>query len=177
MEKRLNDKLHCYIVDFKNNIHNKINELKKQNLNLNNCLYNNEIDLLLSYIYDYESFNVDKSDFIKRKRTKNIVPLYDRCIACRSTQEQCSRRKQTDSDYCGTHIKGTPHGVYDYSRPSDTISCSTVSIWAQDINGIIHYIDNDSNVYKPEDVLSNSPNVNIISHYHKTSLGEYIIDK
>ena len=39
------------------------------------------------------------------------VPSSEKCQAKRSNGIQCTRRKKQDSCYCGTHIKGTPHGT------------------------------------------------------------------
>ena len=60
----------------------------------------------------------NKEDFIKRKRIKNIVPNYERCIAKRANGEQCTRRNKNGEQFCGTHIKGTPHGIIDINNTS-----------------------------------------------------------
>ena len=44
---------------------------------------------------------------IKNKK----VPSSEKCNAKRANGTQCTRRKKQDSCYCGTHIKGTPHGT------------------------------------------------------------------
>ena len=93
---------------------------------------------LLQELYDHPVLKLDKTDFQKRKRVKNVVPLHDRCIACRANGEQCTRRRKGDSQFCGTHIKGTPHGVISKekqnSEPKEMIK--KVSVWAQDIKNI-----------------------------------------
>ena len=54
---------------------------------------------------------------MKRKRVKNVVHLSDRCCAKRANGEQCTRRrKDTTTEYCGTHLKGTPHGICDVAQ-------------------------------------------------------------
>ena len=104
MEKRLSKKLETYITNFKDNIREKTIQLEIQN---------EEINKLLQYIYDYERLTFNKEDFQKRKRVKNFVPIFDRCCAKRASGEQCTRRKKETDEYCGTHLKGTPHGIID----------------------------------------------------------------
>ena len=72
---------------------------------------------LIQYICDYNRLSLCKEDFMKRKRVKNAVHLSDRCCAKRSDGEQCTRRKKADHvTFCGTHLKGTPHGVYNITE-------------------------------------------------------------
>ena len=42
-----------------------------------------------------------------------------------------------------------------------------VTVWAQDINGIIYYIDNNRNVYDPQDILDNKVNPTVIAKWEK----------
>ena len=130
----------------------------------------NELMNLLQELYDQPVLKLDKTDFQKRKRVKNVVPLHDRCIACRANGEQCTRRRKGDSQFCGTHIKGTPHGVISKekqdSEPTEMIK--KVSVWAQDIKGIIYYIDDDSNVYETSAILQGTDNPKIIAKYQKS---------
>ena len=125
---------------------------------------------LLQELYDHPVLKLDKTDFQKRKRVKNVVPLHDRCIACRANGEQCTRRRKGDSQFCGTHIKGTPHGVISKekqdSEPKEMIK--KVSVWAQDIKGIIYYIDDNSNVYETSAILQGTDNPKIIAKYQKS---------
>ena len=43
-----------------------------------------------------------------------------------------------------------------------------VSVWAQDIKGIIYYIDDNSNVYETCAILQGTDNPKIIAKYHKS---------
>ena len=88
--------------------------------------------------------------------------ISERCIAKRANGEQCSRRKRGDSSYCGTHIKGVPHGVVSME---ETEVVSQKEVWCEDIAGIIQYIDKDGNIYKHEDVMNNVVNPSIIGKY------------
>jgi hypothetical protein len=43
-----------------------------------------------------------------------------------------------------------------------------VEVCAQDIQGIVYYIDKNNNVYQAEDIISNKINPKIIAKYVKT---------
>ncbi len=160
MEKRLNKKIDAYICTFKDNIRSKIDDIG----------VNEEMNKLLQYIYDYEKLIISKDDFAKRKRVKNVVPLFELCCAKRANCSQCTRRRRDSSNYCGTHMKGTPHGIIDKQEESKD-EVQKIEVWAQDIMGIIYYIDKDGNVYQVEDIVSNKQNPKIIAKYIKTATG------
>ena len=106
---------------------------------------------------------------MKRKRVKNVVHLSDRCCAKRASGEQCTRRrKDTTSEYCGTHLKGTPHGICDLEEDAKPQG-HKIEVWAQDIQGIIYYIDKNNNVYQTEDIMYGKNNPNIIAKYVKVA--------
>ena len=219
MEKRLNKKLENFIIEFKENISKKAAELQKtektgKEVKVEKKETTNDSILcsLVQYIYDYPRITFTKEDVEKRKRVKNIVPLCDRCIAKRAANLQCTRKKKTGQDYCGTHLKGTPHGLITDEefeeddengkngdsnslndenintnfneetketnvKNSDTEKMNKkkekknetikVEVWAQDIQGIMYYIDKVGNVYNAEDVIRNKANPNIIAKYSK----------
>jgi hypothetical protein len=84
----------------------------------------------------------------------------------RANNEQCTRRKKNSEKFCGTHIKGIPHGEIS----NDNKNVQTIikkEIWAQDINGIIYYIDDENNVYEHTDIINNIMNPKIIAKYEK----------
>jgi hypothetical protein len=65
-------------------------------------------------------------------------------------------------------LKGTPHGIIDEDDNKDeNVGHMKVEVWAQDIQGIIYYIDKNMNVYQAEDIVSNKINPNIIAKYVK----------
>ena len=66
------------------------------------------------------------------------------------------------------HIKGTPHGTMNVNGDVELISTQKVEVWAQDIKGIIYYLDKNMNVYQTEDIVSNKHNPKIIAKYIKT---------
>jgi len=158
MEKRLNKKVESYITTFKDNIREKTTQL-----NLNK---NEQVNQLIQYIYDYDRLAFVKEDFQKRKRVKNFVPIFDRCCAKRATNEQCTRRRKDGSEYCGTHMKGTPHGIMD-AQDDGKNNTQKIQVWDEDIKGIKYYIDKNNNVYQTEDIFSNKINPKIIAKYVK----------
>jgi len=166
MERRLNKKVESYISSFKDNIKEKATQMGFVN--------NDEVNQLIHYIYDYERLSFNKEDFMKRKRVKNFVPIFDRCCAKRATSEQCTRRKKEGFEYCGTHMKGTPHGIIDTQENEVKINTQKIEVWAQDIQGIIYYIDKFNNVYQAEDIVVNKVNPKIIAKYVKNG-EQYLI--
>ena len=158
MERRLNKKIESYVASFKDSIRDKAAQMGMTS--------DEKVNKLLHYIYDFEKFTFLKEDFQKRKRVKNFVPIYDRCCAKRASNEQCTRRKKEGSEYCGTHLKGTPHGIVDTQNEQKN-STQKVEVYAQDIQGIIYYIDKNNNVYQAEDITVNKINPKIIAKYVK----------
>lgn len=158
MEKRLNKKIEVYITHFKDNVKEKVSQLGLSK--------DEDMNKLLQYIYDYDRLCLTKEDFMKRKRVKNTVNLFDRCCAKRANGEQCTRRKKEEDEYCGTHMKGTPHGIIEaHDEPKNTMQ--KIEVWAQDIQGIIYYVDKSFNVYQAEDIITNKTNPKIIAKYVK----------
>ena len=159
MERRLNKKVESYITSFKDSIREKATQM--------DMIKSEQVSQLLQYIYDYDRLSFNKDDFQKRKRVKNFVPIFDRCCAKRASNEQCTRRRKDGSEYCGTHLKGTPHGIVDATVETKNTT-QKVEVQAQDIQGIIYYIDKNNNVYQAEDIVSNKLNPNVIAKYLKT---------
>lgn len=158
MEKRLNSKVDKYLTQFKDDIRNKI-----MSIDLNN---KSNVPLLMEYIYDYNRLELTKEDFVKRKRVKNSIPEDNRCLAKRANNEQCTRRRKNGSDFCGTHCKGTPHGLID-SKDELPITQHTIEVFAKEIHGIVYYLDNYKNVYNTEHVLQSIENPQIIAKYEE----------
>lgn len=161
MEKRINKKIENYISDFKDKIREKANE--------SGLCKDPNVSHLIQYILDYEDLNLTKEDFMKRKRVKNAVHLSDRCCAKRASGEQCTRRrKDANSEYCGTHLKGTPHGCCDFEEEIKPVG-QKIEVWAQDIQGIIYYVDKSGNVYQSEDIMYGKVNPKVIAKYIKVA--------
>ena len=158
MEKRINKKIELYISQLKDGIKEKVLQM--------GLTKNENVNIILQYIFDYDRLELKKEDFMKRRRVKNAVNLSDRCCAKRASGEQCTRRKKDENEYCGTHLKGRPHGVVSTNEENKNMT-QKIEVWAQDIQGIIYYIDNKNNVYQTEDIIINKLNPNIIAKYEK----------
>jgi hypothetical protein len=156
MEKRLNTKLDEYLTSFKNGIRDKLVSL--------NMTDDNKNALLMEYIYDYNRLTLERDDFVKRKRVKNSIPEVNRCVAKRANGEQCTRRRRDDCEFCGTHSKGTPHGLVN-DTDANLSPTQQMEVFAQEIKGIVFYLDNFGNVYKTEDVMASVNNPQIIAKY------------
>lgn len=168
MEKRLNKKMDTFLQIFKDNIIEKFDEL--------NITRDDKIVSIINYISEYKGLHFDTNDLHKRKRVKNSIPKFDRCSARRANGEQCTRRRKDDFQFCGTHTKGTPHGIIDSNNSlSSTSFTQKVEVWTVDIKGILYYVDNFNNVYQTEDIVENKVNPSIIAKYVKDTNDVYSI--
>ena len=161
MEKRINTKTREYLQTFKDDIKQNIVEKFCEEVNGGN----KNIHELLQFIYDYQPLEFKKEDFQKRKRIKNIVPFYDRCCALRANKQQCTRRKKKGEKFCGTHIKGIPHGELNEVQQKKTHNLKQV--FAQEIKGIVYWIDDENNVYDNQDIYQNKDDPKIVAKYTK----------
>jgi hypothetical protein len=155
MEQRINQKIRNFARDFKDNVWEKVNG------------YIEDVDQkreLLEFIYGYPLLCLDANDFVKRRRIKNTIPVTNRCSAKRSNGEQCTRRRKDDCEFCGTHFKSTPYGLVNSDSSNDPVY-HRHEVFAEDIKGIVYYIDRNQNVYKTEDILQNKENPEIIARY------------
>jgi len=160
MEKKINDRVQQYVAEFKDKIKSKVTELGVQDLNQTIAAE------LLEFINEYDRLVFTTEDLVKRKRVKNSIPVSNRCIAKRASGEQCTRRRKDDCECCGTHSKGTPHGIYS-ENDQNTVVSHRVEAFAEEIKGIVYYIDNHQNVYLTEDVLEKKENPRIIAKWVK----------
>lgn len=194
MERRVNKRINEYVSGFKQNVKTEIIKIieKNKESQANGSAEATERDKalrsLLQYVCDYEKCELTSADFEKRKRSKNNVPIHEQCIAKKADNTRCTRRKRDGSHFCGTHIKGTPHGFIEENTDTDDVVGSAsikinnmvspsnftsvnntkkVEIWLEDINGIMHYIDNNFNVYDNEDIKKGINNPKVIYKYEK----------
>ena len=177
MERRINARLDAYLVGFKNAISSQFEAVRQKHVAAssatNATTIHKDYAEIMAFIYSADKLKLSKEDFMKRKRIKNVVPVYDRCHAKRANGEQCTRRKKDGGACCGTHAKGIPHGMFDILEPA--VTSIKVDTWVQDIKGIMYHIDSEGNVYDPEDIVANTMNPNIIAKYAKNTKGEFII--
>lgn len=183
MERRINKKIDAYLNTFKADIKKNIlqaqtnlktiTQEKLDTINIDELIDTKMMELLQS-IFDYENLVLQPEDYAKRKRTKNNIPLHEQCIAKRANAQQCSRRKKDNGDFCGTHSKGTPHGIINQStamvdaNTSLNMNNTQVEVWLEDITGIMYYIDGANNIYDTTEILNNTVNPKIIAKYSKT---------
>ena len=161
MEKKANAKIDAYITSMQHSI---IHMLQSGEPSEN----------IINHIQQYSKFSLESEDFTKRKRVKNKIPLSDRCCAKRGAGGQWTVRKKNDLDnYCGTHIKGTPHGTMNVIV-SDLVGIKR-EVWVEEIGGIMYYLDTNNNVYSTEDIMSNRTNPKIIAKWSKDINGVYTI--
>ena len=163
MEVRINNKIKSHVDDIIQEVTSYIDKTRIDDSNKHN---------IVNIIANYPLLNVSVNDLQKKRRCKNSIPLYLRCNACRANGEQCSRRKRDNFEYCGTHEKNRPYG--EINNGESVTNYKKVEVWAQDINGIIYYIDNSGNVYKTQDIISNKMNPSVIYRYQCIS-GIYTI--
>ena len=168
METKINKKISEYLRNYKDSIKNKL---------INSHIEKETLMEIIQYVFDYENLILTSDDFSKRKRTKNVVPLHDRCIALRSSGEQCTRRKRDGCNFCGTHIKGSPNGIYEEKYDNSVNIGQKIEIYTQEIHGILYYIDNDNNVYDMNDIMRNEQSPKVIMKYEKNEEGIYKLIK
>lgn len=165
MEAKMNKMIETYMVEFKDQIRDKAIQL--------DFAEKEKINELVEFVYEYSRLVLTKDDFIKRKRVKNSIPCSYRCVAKRADGDQCTRRKKKDCEFCGTHSKGTPHGLI-CAETEKKHKNEKIEVIAEDIKGIVYYIDKRGNVYKTEDILSGIENPRIIATYLMQN-GKYTI--
>jgi hypothetical protein len=159
MDKRMNVLLENYLIQFKNHIKQKATELGFSE--------KSKVNDLLEYVYEYERLTFSKDDFIKRKRVQNTIPEDSRCVANKSCNERCTRRRKEGSEYCGTHHKHTSTKGQELVKKMDVI--------AKEMEGIVYYVDEFQNVYRTEDILNEKENPQVVAKYEQLAGGRYLI--
>lgn len=172
MEKNIRNKIHEHNQEMKENIQKWFEKTKA-------CIFignQNKTNEFIQYMNDFPTLNLSKEDFQKRKRLKNNVPDYNRCIALKCNGQRCSRKQKSDGvQFCGTHLKGANYGTTEQTRENNKIE--KIELWLQEINGISRYIDKNFNVYCMEDILNSCDNPRIIGKYgfNNTNQSYYMI--
>jgi hypothetical protein len=170
MESHINKKVAQFQIEFKTAIKTWF-EIHQAHVKCDNKDITSEF---LQYMFDSNGMTFLKEDFQPRKRVKNLVPYNERCFANRANNEQCTRKKKKDHQLCGTHIKGTPNGIMQQD-PENMKPVIKTEVWVKEIKGIHYYIDDQQNVYKPEDILANKTNPEIIAKWTLNEAGVYQI--
>jgi hypothetical protein len=186
METYMNKRIDEYIVGFKNDIKSKMSTLEIIN---HPNISETEVEKMrefLEYIFEYPKLVLEKKDFnVSRRRTTTQVnpnlenqvivlpfPAHMQCLAKRSDGIQCTRKKKKSCDFCGTHAK-----LDAIQRTTTPESIQRMEVSAEDIHGIIYYIDRYNNVYNTEDILEGKENPQIIAKATKHSNNMYMIEE
>ena len=91
MENKINKKIQNWSCSFKDYLKEEVNKLD---------IPQGKANELVNKLYDFESISLTKEDFVKRKRTKNVISDCERCIAKKSNETQCTRKKKEGEEYC-----------------------------------------------------------------------------
>jgi hypothetical protein len=184
MESLMNRRIDEYIVGFKNDI-----KLKMTTLEIINQPNMTETDVekmreFLEYVFEYPKLILNKKDFnVTKRRSSTLIdtnqenyvlpfPAHMQCLAKRSDGIQCTRKKKKCCNFCGTHAK-----LDEIHRSSTPESVQRMEVSAEDIHGIIYYIDRYNNVYNTEDILEGKENPRIIAKATKHSNNMYMIEE
>lgn len=151
MENKINKKLETYIGNYRELLKAKIMDITDDSDIQNK---------LLEALYSFDTLQLDKEDFMKRKRIVSTVAFNERCTAKKANGNQCTRKKKSGCNFCGTHDKYQPHGIVSVDINEKSLTRRTISII--DINGINYYIDENNNVYDTKDIILNSSTPRII---------------
>lgn len=167
MDKIINDKLSTYTVNMKTEFNKLYDTMDIQCMNQEES--KSLIYQMINFMDGVSAIEFTPADLSKRKRVKNIVPHYDRCIAKIAGSGQCTRKKRLTHELCGTHLKGTPHGLL--HDTNDAPKTKKITVTAHDIKGIYYYLDDDGNVYNTSDVTQGKPNPRVVAKYAKNDNG------
>lgn len=173
MEKNIKARVSDHESEFKRNLQKWFEDNSAKILGTDSVECTNDF---IQYMMDFPGLELQSQDFQKRKRVKNSVPDYNRCIALKCNGERCSRKqKSSDTQFCGTHLKGAPHGTITDGETQNPKK--QVNLWLQEINGISRYIDDEHNIYSTEDVLGSLNPPKIIGQYEIRADGTYYMSK
>lgn len=113
---------------------------------------------LMEFVLNYPKLITIKKNDVEEPITRKLNPLFQRCVAKRNDGQQCTRRQKNDYQYCGTHCKSVPYGIFETNYIK-----LTIEVFAKDIKGIIYYIDEFMNVYDIEDIMQDIEDPRVIA--------------
>ena len=163
MERRVQEHCNKYLKDYK--------EFIRATMLKNEMSENDKLE----QIFHYDNLIINLAQFTKKKRVRNVIATEDRCCAYRADKERCTRKKKDGHDVCGTHMKGTPHGVINSEEV--VVSSKKIEVYTRDIQGIVYYIDAEDNVYSSVDILRNKQYPTIIGKCIKNLDGSYTLNQ
>jgi len=187
MERKISLNVASYISKFKEDIKMKMFQLQlldettlhdekllndkiEEKLDQTDSLNQNMCYILLQYIYDYDNFEITKDLLEKKNRKIKQINYNNRCCALKMDGNRCSRSKRDNSDYCGTHNKiniqhtqaiQTPQSQIQEALPqcdTSAVDNDKIELKMIEVEGIVHYIDSENNIYRMEDILSKNTN-------------------
>ena len=170
-----------YIIQFKNDIQSKIRALEVIN-HASTEAERDKIREFMEYVYEYPKLVINRQPPHAKPSSNGKSPSVSQakletdqiCIAKRSDGQQCTRKKKKNCDFCGTHAKIVQMQA-EKQTASDAVAVHKMEISAEDIHGIIYYIDKYNNVYHTEDVLEGVENPRIIAKATKHGNYSYTI--
>jgi len=166
----INKSIETYVVQFKHELQQKINELEIVTSQSSDS-DRTKIRELMEYIYEYPKLSLTKKETNTKDQSSTSFQQDLFCIAKRSDGIQCTRKKKKNCDYCGTHAKLENTNSTKLSIPQT----KKMDVSAEEINGIIYYIDTYDNVYHTEDILEGKENPRIIAKAMKNMDNSYLI--
>ena len=127
-----------------------INKISNQIINI----YNVELKQVLTNIS--ENYNIDKNELFDRYINNNICnkkiksTYINLCMARKQDGNQCTRRKNNISDFCGKHMKNNKYGRIDsHSNIVDKLANDDnyIMTWVEKFNEKDYLIDSNNIVY------------------------------
>jgi hypothetical protein len=203
MEKRCFGQFETYLMKYKNDIQKKILDLSFENKEKINELleYIFEYEKPTLHIEKKKQKNTKLVDSKNNVHTNNYTNTImtpnnnndnnntqnqiqgdvnednSRCNALRKQGDRCTRKKTKGSCYCGTHYLKSDENK-NKTECSTTINNEEThkkEVIAQEIQGIIYYMDEDLNVYNTEDIFKNVNNPKIIAKAVQLGTNSYSI--
>jgi hypothetical protein len=176
MDTQINRIIEEYLINFKQDIKSKVTALhmieKSKDIDTTENLRE-----LMEFIFEYPKLILNKEDFVISKKKQNtnsttaLIPPEMQCCANRSDGIQCTRKRKKGSTLCGTHVK-----LETNKQSTQHAAVKSMEVLAEDINGIIYYIDKNLNVYHTEDILEKKQNPRIIGTASKNGENLYKVD-
>jgi len=184
MEKRLFSKFDSYTLKFKTDLQKKILELSFEEKDKTNEL--------LEYLFEYEKFTHTNNKNTQTIPSTTVATTHivlndaERCIALRKQGDRCTRKKTNGCDYCGTHYlknkvtqqehqENQENQEHQENQEQNEIYNQKKEVIAQEIQGIIYYMDSELNIYNTEDIFKNVKNPRIIAKAIELGTNTYSI--
>ena len=162
MEKKLQTHVDSYVTNFKGQV---------RDILLNND--QKSINDKLEEIFEIPPCLIDMKSFSRKKRARNIIADSERCCAFKAAQDRCTRKRREGHNVCGTHLKGTPHGMINEEIQEKTTK--KIDVFTMDIGGIIYYVDNKRRVYSSTEIMSGKTNPTQIGCYNINANGQPVL--